>query len=42
MTKNVPDFGLIVGNPGKLVAWVNEKGDKIKFHEIKKDDFKNY
>ena len=33
VTKNVPDFGLIVGNPGKLVAWVNEKGDKIKFYK---------
>jgi len=31
--KDVPDFGLIVGNPGKLISWVNEKGDKIKFHK---------
>ncbi len=29
--KDVPDFALIVGNPGKLIGWVNEKGDRLKF-----------
>ena len=42
VTKNVPDFGLIVGNPGKLVAWVNEKGDKIKFHKNGESECKRF
>ncbi len=28
---NVPDFALIVGNPGKLIGWVDEKGDRLDF-----------
>ena len=31
VTKDVPDFALVVGNPGKIVGWVDEKGNKIKF-----------
>ena len=29
--KDVPDFALIVGNPGKLIGWVNEKGKQLEF-----------
>ena len=25
VTKDVPDFAMVVGNPGKIVGWVNEK-----------------
>lgn len=28
---NVPDFGLVVGNPGRLVGWVNEFGERLIF-----------
>ena len=31
VTKNVPDFALVIGNPGKIVGWVDKKGTKIKF-----------
>ena len=31
ITKDVPDFALIVGNPGRIIAWVNKEGQKIKF-----------
>ena len=31
ITKDVPDFALILGNPGKLVGWVDKKGNLIKF-----------
>ena len=31
--KDVPDFALIVGNPGKLIGWVNEKGKQLKFYD---------
>jgi len=31
ITKDVPDYALVVGNPGKVVAWVDEKGSKIEF-----------
>ena len=33
VTKDVPDYGLLIGNPGKIIGWVNEKGDRIKFDE---------
>ena len=29
--KDVPDFALIVGNPGQLVGWVNEEGNRLEF-----------
>tara|TARA_Y100000768_G_scaffold383984_1_gene367128 strand:- start:11393 stop:11974 length:582 start_codon:yes stop_codon:yes gene_type:complete len=29
--KNVPDFALVVGNPGKIIGWVDEKGVRIDF-----------
>ena len=31
--KDVPDFALIVGNPGRQIGWVDEKGHKIKFDQ---------
>lgn len=31
ITKNVPDFALIVGNPGRIIAWVNKKGERLSF-----------
>ena len=29
ITKNIPDFSLIVGNPGRVVGMVDKKGNKI-------------
>ncbi len=29
VTKDVPDFALVVGNPGRQVGWVNEAGNKV-------------
>jgi len=31
VTKNVPDFSLVVGNPGKIIGWVGKEGDKLVF-----------
>lgn len=31
VTKDVPDFAMIVGNPGKHVGWVSEGGKKLDF-----------
>lgn len=31
VTKDVPDFALITGNPGKLKGWVSEAGIKLDF-----------
>ena len=31
ITKDVPDFALVFGNPGKIIGWVNKKGIKIEF-----------
>tara|TARA_B100001093_G_C26598846_1_gene914936 strand:- start:293 stop:868 length:576 start_codon:yes stop_codon:yes gene_type:complete len=32
VTKDVPDFAMIIGNPGKIVAWVDKKGSKLEFN----------
>ena len=29
VTKDVPDYGLVVGNPGKLIGEVDEKGNRV-------------
>jgi UDP-2-acetamido-3-amino-2,3-dideoxy-glucuronate N-acetyltransferase len=31
VTKDVPDFALILGNPGKIVGWVDKKGSRLEF-----------
>tara|TARA_Y100001970_G_C14162673_1_gene819462 strand:+ start:178 stop:753 length:576 start_codon:yes stop_codon:yes gene_type:complete len=36
ITKDVPDFALVVGNPGRIIGWVDEKGNKIKFNKAGK------
>ena len=32
VTKDVPDFAMIVGNPGKIVGWMSEAGTKLLFN----------
>ena len=31
VTKDVPDYGLVVGTPAKLIGWVSEAGKRLKF-----------
>ncbi len=31
ITKEVPDYALIVGNPGKQIGWVSEYGHRLNF-----------
>jgi UDP-2-acetamido-3-amino-2,3-dideoxy-glucuronate N-acetyltransferase len=31
VTKDTPDFALVVGNPGHIVGWVSEAGKKLVF-----------
>lgn len=31
VTKDVPDFALVVGNPAKIVGWVSEAGKRLEF-----------
>ena len=33
ITKNVPDYALVIGNPGRIVGWVSEAGKRLKFDE---------
>ena len=30
ITKDVPDYALVYGNPAKINGWVNKNGDKLK------------
>jgi len=31
VTRNVPDFALVVGNPARIVGWMSEAGKKLDF-----------
>ena len=42
VTKDVPDFALVIGNPGKIVGWVDEKGNKLVFNKNGKSECKNF
>jgi len=33
VTKDVPDYALVVGNPAKVIGWVSEAGKRLKFDE---------
>ena len=33
VTKDVPDFALVVGNPAKVIGWWSEAGEKLNFDE---------
>ncbi len=33
VTKNVPDYALLVGNPAKQLGWMSEFGQRLKFDE---------
>ena len=33
VTKTVPDYALVVGNPAKQIGWVSEYGHKLQFDE---------
>ena len=34
VTKDIPDYALVVGNPGRVIGWVDKKGNRL---EIDKD-----
>lgn len=31
VTKDVPDYALVVGNPARIIGWMSEAGQKLKF-----------
>ncbi len=31
VTKDVPDFALVVGNPGRIIGWMSEGGERLQF-----------
>jgi UDP-2-acetamido-3-amino-2,3-dideoxy-glucuronate N-acetyltransferase len=33
VTKNIPDYALVVGNPARQTGWMSEYGHKLKFNE---------
>ncbi len=33
VTKNIPDYALVVGNPARQIGWVSEAGTKLVFDE---------
>lgn len=35
VTKDVPDYGLVMGNPARLTGWMSEYGEKLHFSKGK-------
>ncbi len=33
VTKDVPDYALVVGNPARIIGWVSEAGKRLEFDE---------
>ena len=33
VTKEIPDYALIVGNPGRQIGWMSEYGERLQFNE---------
>lgn len=33
VTRDVPDYALIVGNPGRQTGWMSESGEKLTFYD---------
>jgi UDP-2-acetamido-3-amino-2,3-dideoxy-glucuronate N-acetyltransferase len=33
VTRHVPDYALVVGNPSRQIAWMSEYGQRLKFDE---------
>lgn len=33
VTKNIPDYALVIGNPGSIVGWVCKCGEKLSFKD---------
>ncbi len=42
VTKDVPDFAIIVGNPGKIIGWVNRRGLRLNFDKNRTSTCGNY
>jgi len=42
ITRDVPAFALIVGNPGKIIGWVDKKGHKLVFDTSGMSECGNY
>lgn len=36
ITKDIPDYGLVLGNPGKLSGYMSRHGHKLSFNELGK------
>jgi UDP-2-acetamido-3-amino-2,3-dideoxy-glucuronate N-acetyltransferase len=34
VTKSVPDYALVIGNPARQTGWMSEYGHKLKFNDL--------
>ena len=42
VTRDVPAFAMVVGNPGKIIGWVDKKGYRLEFDEAGMSKCGNY
>ena len=42
ITKDIPDFALVFGNPGKIIGWVDKKGNRLKLDQDGNSSCGNY
>ena len=38
VTKSVPDHALVIGNPGKIIGWVDKRGNRLNFDKEGKSE----
>ena len=42
ITKDIPDFALVVGNPGEIIGWVDKQGLRLTFDKYGVSSCRNY
>jgi UDP-2-acetamido-3-amino-2,3-dideoxy-glucuronate N-acetyltransferase len=42
VTKDVPAYALVVGNPGRIIGWVDKQGHRLSFDADGKSSCGNY
>ena len=42
VTIDIPPHALVVGNPGKIIGWVDKKGHKLTFNDSGLSECKKY
>ena len=42
VVKNIPNYAIVVGNPGRLIGWVDKQGNRLTFGNNGMSKCENY